>query len=282
MKPASNSADVQRQIHTLGGQGAGWANALLGLVAGIELYGVEKSFKMGPGQVLAERFLVGLKPPAWPKLRLDHMCSHLGMPERTFALLAADLKRANFLGLAFEEGSSRRLFKAYVEFPVPTRRLPGPTPGTVAAHLIYHGYKWDPDLGEDAALTRYWWSPGLTLDEIGVCLARHEQALALPEVRLVPKTLLERCAGRTDAANLHYIEAREDGKSRVSFDLNLYAATLSVADAGDLVRSAGRAFAIEPAIIEALLARVSDRILGHVSAGIDRDGSDFVTLYYEH
>jgi hypothetical protein len=69
--------------------------------------------------------------------------------------------------------------------------------------------------------------------------------LSLPEIRSAAKTLLMRCAGRTDATNLQYIEAREDGKSRVSFDLNIYAAMLRLADAGDIVRAAGRAFAID-------------------------------------
>jgi hypothetical protein len=277
----ANPVQALRPLHALQGQSAAWANALLGMVAGLELYGVEKSFKMGPGQLLCERFLVGLQPPAWPKLGLDHMCSRLAMPERTFGLLAADLKRANFLGLAFEEARGRRLFKAYVEFPVPAQRLPGPVPGSVAAHLIYHGYKWDPDRGVDAALTRYWWSPGLSFTEISVCLARHEQAQTPGAIRSVPRALLARCGGRAGAADLKYLEAREDGGSRISFDLNLYAAMLRMEDVADIVRPAGLAFDIDPGLLDRFLASVSDRILGHVSAGIDRDGSDFVTLYYE-
>lgn len=204
------------------------------------------------------------------------------MPTRTQAMLAGDLPRANFLGLAFEEGVGRRLFKAYVEFPVPTRRLPGPKTDTVRSHTIYHGYKWDPDRGEDAALTRYWWTPGLTSSEIEACLSRHLEALSRPEIRATPKALLARCSQRAEATRFQYLEAREDGKSRSSFDLNLYAAEMSLGSVADIVRPAGHAFGIAPGLLDAFLAGVSDRVLGHVSAGIDRDGTDFLTLYYEH
>lgn len=282
MSIAQSALTDKRLLHSLVGQGARWANTLLGSVAGIELFGVEKSFKMGPGQLLSERFLVGLQPPVWPKLNLDQLLLRLGMPKRTCSLLMSELGRANFLGVAFEEGVERRLFKAYVEFPVPTRRLPGTVPGTVATHTIYHGYKWDPDRGEDAALTRYSWSPGLTADEINVSLSRHLEALSRPEIRAVPTALLSRSAKRADATKFQYLEAREDGKSRVSFDLNLYAAEMRMAEVTDIVQSAGNALAIDPDLLDPFLGRISDRILGHVSAGIDRDGSDFVTLYYEH
>jgi hypothetical protein len=282
MTAGANAIREARRLHTLDGQGAAWADALVGMVTGIELHAIERSFKMSAGQLLCERFLVGLRPPAWPKLRLDHLCSHLAMPERSFALLAADLERANLLGLAFEESRGRRRFKAYAEFPVPARRQPGPVPGTAAAHLICHGYKWDPDRGVDAALTRYWYAPGLSFEEISTCLAQHEQARAPAAIRTAPQALLARCRGRATAADLMYVEAREDGGSRVSFDLNFYAATLRMEDVADIVRPTGQAFAIEAGLLDRFLGSISDRVVGHISAGIDRDGSDFLTLYYQH
>ena len=268
-------------MHHLKGDDAKWADALLRLVAGVPLYGVEKSFKLGPGELLRDRFLVGLKPAEYAKLNLDGLRAALAMPERSFASMAADLKRANFLGLAYEPGSRQRVFKAYVEFPVPARRLAGPTPGTVAAHMIYHGYKWDPDRGEDAALTRYWWAPELDLAEIGACIARQQANITRPEIRATVEQIVARCARDCDARKFQYIEAREGAGSRASYDLNVYAAALPVAEVAGLLRGAARALAVDPAALETLLAQCADCTLGHVSAGTDRHGQDFLTIYHE-
>ncbi|MDB5804276.1 MAG: tryptophan halogenase [Betaproteobacteria bacterium] len=268
-------------MHQLKGDDASWANALLRLVAGLPLYGVEKSFKLGPAELLRDRFLLGLKPDAYARLDLDALRTALAMPERSFASMAADLKRANFLGLAYESGAKQRVFKAYVEFPVPARRQPGPTPGSVAAHMIYHGYKWDPDRGEDAALTQYWWAPQLTLAEIGACIARHQADIKRAEVRATVQQIIARCARDCDARQFQYIEAREGMGSRVSYDLNVYPAALPLAEIAGPLKNAALALAVDPLALEALLAQSAGRTLGHVSAGTDRHGQDFLTIYHE-
>jgi len=158
----------------------------------------------------------------------------------------------------------------------------GALPGSVLSHIIYHGYKWDPDRGEDAAVTRYWWTPGLTAEEIDGSLSRHLVNLSRAEVAAVPKALLRLCCQRTQGTAIQYLEAREDGSTRSSFDLNLYAAEIRLGMVGDLVHRTGRSFGIESQTLDTLLKGVSDRTLGHVSAGVDRDGGDFLTLYYEH
>ena len=276
----SGAADL-RPVHHLQGEDAKWANALLRLVAGLPLYGVEKSFKLGPGELLRDRFLVGLQPAGYAKLNLGALRASLAMPERSFAGMAADLKRANFLGLAYESGARQRVFKAYVEFPVPARRLAGPTPGTVAAHLIYHGYKWDPDRGEDAALTEYWWAPELELAEIRACIAGHQANIRRAELRAAVEQIVARCARDCDARQFQYIEAREGAGSRVSYDLNVYAAALPVEAVAGQLRGAARALAIDAAALQALLTQCAGRTLGHVSAGTDRHGQDFLTIYHE-
>jgi len=274
--------DHPRPLHRLTGADGKWADALLRLVADIPLYGVEKSFKLGPGEMLRDRFLVGLKPAQWPRLRVDEIRTALAMPEGSYTQMAADLKRANFLGLAYESGPRQRVFKAYVEFPVPAQRLAGPKPGTVAAHMIYHGYKWDPDHGQDAALTQYWWAPELTLAEIQGCIAGHQTAITRPAVRAAVEDIVAHCARHCDARKFQYIEAREGAGSRVSYDLNIYAAALPVGAVAGMLRAAGQALTVDSAALDALLAEIADRPLGHVSAGTDRHGQDFLTLYYEH
>lgn len=269
-------------LHHLSGADAAWADALVRLVNGIPLFGVEKSVKLGPGELLRDRFLLGLKPEAWPRVQLEQLRDALAMPAHSYASMRADLNRANFLGLAYESGPEQRIFKTYVEFPVPARRLPGPTPGSVAAHLIYHGYKWDPDRAAETALTRYWWAPELTLPEIAHNITRHQAAIGRAEVRGAVEAIVALAAQRCDARRFQYIEAREGENPRVSYDLNIYPAQLTLADAAAPLHAAARALAVDEAALANLLAEAGDRLLGHVSAGTDRRGRDFLTLYYEY
>ncbi|HEY4372174.1 MAG TPA: hypothetical protein VGN52_09635 [Burkholderiales bacterium] len=279
--PEPSGSTELHLLHRLREGDAGWANALLRLVQDVPLYGAEKSFKLSPGELLSDRFLIGLAPKVWPQLRFEELRAALAMPPASFAAMMADLKRANFLGLAYEGSAAQRVFKAYVEFPVPAQRLPGPAPGSVAAHLIYHGYKWDPDRGEDAALTRYWWAPELTADEIRHCLARHQAGIGHAAVRAAAQGMVEHCMRHGDARRFQYIEAREGAGSRVSYDLNVYAAQRPLGEVADLVRDAARALGVDTAALDTLLAESAGRMLGHVSAGTDRRGRDFLTVYYE-
>ena len=62
--------------------------------------------------------------------------------------------------------------------------------------------------------------------------------------------------------------------------LNVYKAGLSVGVIGEVIQSAAESYGQADACRE-VLSRISGRLLGHVAGGVGRNGSDFVTVYYE-
>jgi len=93
--------------------------------------------------------------------------------------------------------------------------------------------------------------------------------------------LVRLAAQRGPAAAFKYIEASEGGNPRRSFDLNLYSANLRLREVFPIVAGLGLHYRIAPAILAQRVAAAGEGIFGHISAGLDRQGRDFFSLYYE-
>jgi hypothetical protein len=91
---------------------------------------------------------------------------------------------------------------------------------------------------------------------------------------------LSRIAQFADSGELLLMEVEEPGNPRRSCDLNLYDAGLRMKEIADLVDATLRDFAVPLGRAQALLGRIGDRALGHISAGLGRDGKEFVTFYF--
>ena len=66
-----------------------------------------------------------------------------------------------------------------------------------------------------------------------------------------------------------------------SWDVNLYKTGLLVSDAAPELEAIGRHFGVDAGALSAALAPMQDRLLGHLSGGIDRHGEEFVSVYAE-
>lgn len=92
--------------------------------------------------------------------------------------------------------------------------------------------------------------------------------------------LLSRVGRFADSGELLLMEVAEPGNPRRSCDLNLYDAGLRMEAISDLVQATLRDFAVPHAHAQAVFHRNGDRALGHISAGLGRDGKEFVTFYF--
>jgi len=64
-----------------------------------------------------------------------------------------------------------------------------------------------------------------------------------------------------------------------SFDLNLNAAGIRIEEMRDLLAKACARYVIAEHQFQALYQRIRHRTVGHLSGAINREGSDFLTLY---
>jgi len=91
---------------------------------------------------------------------------------------------------------------------------------------------------------------------------------------------LAQLAARSSAAPI-YLEVGEEGTARRSYDINLYKANLTLAEIEPVLLEAAARYALPQERFAAFYSQLRQRPFGHLSGGFARDGSDFLTVYYE-
>lgn len=241
--------------------------------------GQEVSFKLLPGQLLDDRLLLGWQTRDFPAVRfIDWLVQQWGLPQAAADALLQRTAAANTLGLSVEAGEGQVLYKAYLEFWDPIRaRMRAGTLGPDPV-LLHYGIKWQ--AGSAAyAQAEYHLHPQWT----AYAIVQRIQALHPPgRTSLALSTanaLVQRGSMRAPRAPMLYLEAHEAGSARHSCDINLYQTALRLADATGLLRQLGQDLGVPAAALDTLLQEHAALPLGHVAAGIDRRGQDFLSIY---
>ncbi|GAA4012115.1 hypothetical protein GCM10022212_02050 [Actimicrobium antarcticum] len=229
------------------------------LIRNLPLTGFERSFKMRQGQLDSGRFLVGFPVKAMADADIDYLASQLGAPLAYRAAIAATLAQANFVHVGFEPGDGQRICKMYLEFPEPQ----------AAGQPLYIGYKWDLEETQQQAVSHYvpTTMPG-------------KLALVDPEACASLQDILGLATERVLLSALRYVEVTDQDTQRMSFDINLYPAGLRMRDLRPMLAALQHHFSIPDKAMTALMEHMADDVVGHVSAGTDRHGRAFVTVYH--
>lgn len=245
-------------------------------------FGLERSAKLGDGDVNEDRFLAIVHKDSLgtdPAAGLSRIARELRLPEPMIAMLCRNLAEAEIVHFGYEGGKAG-LYKIYIEFSERVRRglLPGAPPKTEVVHLAV---KWRADDPRLASVSRYIWpADGRGAAAIRARLAGlAPRAAGLASVRAALE-MIETAREHCPPAQVFLMEVEEEGSPRCSFDINLYTAGLPVQAVARTVRHLGAAYSLAPARIEDLLSRIGPLQLGHLSGGISRSGRDFATLYF--
>ncbi|GJE56840.1 tryptophan 7-halogenase [Methylobacterium thuringiense] len=257
---------------------------LADLVAGLgQPYGYERSVKATPGGLQVERFLVSLHRTSLglqPGQTLDTLAEKLGLPERERAEAAGLIGEADVLHLGYEDGPSGALYKLYVEWSADTDTAWQKAETKGEPLLVHRAYKWSSHAATPPVVTLYHWPRVRAAAEIGARLTRMgaDWGEAGSGVIGLAHAVLGLAQERGRGA-IHYLEAREEPGPRLSYDLNLYACGLMVADVEPLLAPAFADLGIAPQAVAAVLGERRDEALGHVAGGLGRDGRPFLTVY---
>ncbi|MFC6389402.1 tryptophan 7-halogenase [Methylorubrum zatmanii] len=258
---------------------------LADLVAGLgQPFGYERSVKASPAGLQTERFLVSLHRTGLglhAGKTLDDLAATLGLPERERAEAAGLIEGADLLHLGYEDGPAGPLYKLYVEWSARTDAAwrgqdePGAEP-----ILVHRAYKWIPGGTAPPVVTLYHWPRVRAPEEIDARLIRLAEGWGGAGAPLIglARALLRLAQVRGRGA-VHYLEASEEPGPRLSYDLNLYACGLSVADAEQGLGQAFVDLGIAPQAAATVLGERLGESLGHVAGGIGRDGQPFLTVY---
>lgn len=240
----------------------------------------ERSFRVAPGALMANRFLLSLNAgdiPGSPPARVLEVCERLGMPAPLRDEAERNFGMASCVHFGFEEGGGSMLSKLYLERAVgDEERQRARAQGEPV--LLHLAFKWAAD--GPAVVSRYFLYPGLPPEGVEERLGRlYADDAARPSLDIA-RAVLGLAAARAKPGALQYLEVTEDGNARRSFDLNVYDAGLQVKDVQAALFAMRDRFGVRPGQFQALYDQIRDSRFGHLAGGIHRNGADFFNVYY--
>jgi hypothetical protein len=260
------------------------AGILFQLIEGLKVeVGFEQSFKIVNANLLEKRFLLGVSKKAIGQRadeRLAEICSLMGMPNTLLDIFRHHLPQGNYVHFGFEQNESTAVYKVYMEFWERIKEEIGRSTQRPGPALLHLGLKWDVSNPGRQAVTRYTWHPWLSPDEI------QQRVLAIldPHTDAPPKQaadgLVSLALARVAHRDILYLDVTEEGNPRRSFDINVYRANLQVQEIYPLLSMLCRRHSIPFDTFHSLYDRIKTKKLGHLAAGVDREGKDFFTVYY--
>ncbi len=243
--------------------------------------GYEKSFKLLDQQLLPNRYILGISTADLDQEKLEVICREMNMPGNFLREFQDNLAEANLIMLGFEENRENCIFKIYFEFwdkflEDMRQRTDKTVPG-----ILGLGLKWDALDNTKAAITKYDYYPQLTAERILERLSdlyhSHEDKTSIE----IARKIIHLAASRADPTSFRYLEAGEENSPRKSFDINFYSANLRIRDLSPMLSELGRHYSSPIQEFSRLYSRVNTEIFGHLAGGINREGKDFLSVYYE-
>jgi hypothetical protein len=208
---------------------------------------------------------------------LLEFCTRLGMPASLRAHYGAALAGTGYVGFGYEGDGGIGRYKAYLDLSsrlVPA--APAPWAGE-PSRLQFLGYKWCVGDDRSAVLTEYRLFTQLTRR------AMRRRALQLlgdlAPAQAVIEAAFAACVRDWPERPLEYMEAREPGNPRVSFDLKFYSTSMTLSAILPELRALCDALGLGHVAQATLDANAGSR-LGHLAGGLDRGGTPYLMVYH--
>jgi hypothetical protein len=243
----------------------------------------EHSFKMSFQKLLWDRFLIFLDKTDLgqvPHRKILYVCKQLDMPDDFRTIFKERLPQANPIDFGFEGGDKHCVYKVYLDFLSQWKKKAANHTDNLKPFLMFIGFKWNAQDNTQKALTKYTWHPSLAYEDIRLRLSNiFEKAKSSKGLELVID-LLGLIAGKTPHDKIYYLDVTEEHSPRRSFDLNAYSAEIQLEELYPLLKKIVRHYSIPADQFFNLYSPVKHKRFGHISGGIDRDGNDFLTIYF--
>jgi hypothetical protein len=242
----------------------------------------ERSFKFLGQVLLADRFLLGFRRQVstiGQDEAIMNVCKQIDMPEDYREIFRAKLHEANIVLFGFEKNEKNRIYKAYLEFNERLKQAVKqvPLPERV---IIHNGFKWDVSDNSRKVVAQYEVFHVLRAADMAARVLKDFYGNERTSSYRIADDILDLAGSRTQPGELLYFEVSEGGNLRRSFDINMYRADLQMAELYPLLVDMARHYSINLAQFEDRYEAVKTHQFGHVSGGTDREGRDFLTIYF--
>ena len=258
------------------------AARLMQLVSALDIpYQYERSFRLAPTTLLANRFLLTLNRADFGDTALEQ-CLDIGrqldMPISLQQQVTPAFAEAACVHFGFEGGTESIICKLYIERAV-TEDEREKAVARDEPVLLHQAFKWAP--GDDMrVVTNYFWYPQAPLETIRDRIREIFASTDDSQAARFAEHALDIAASRVDANRLQYLEVLEDENGRRSFDLNVYEAELQVKDLQPELNEIRDYFDVKRGSFQAMYDQVRLHPLGHVAGGVHRNGEEFFNIYH--
>ncbi len=268
------------RLESLPEKGRSLLQPLMGLGTRISF---EPSLKIFEGHLLTNRFLVGINRQEFAENsdgRIFPILEQIAMPPALITIFSQSLPGSNYIYFGFEENEKTSLYKVYLEFRdrIEAEIAAGNDPSIPSP--LFLGFKWDLSDQKKQAITQYLWYPSLPVPEILKRLREMVKGYRGRNILSVAEAVVSLAAERLSCEHIQYVEAVEEGNPRRSFDINVYKGALYLDEFHDWLMQLTGYYAIPELEFQLLYDRIRSKRLGHLAGGIDREGKDFLTIYY--
>lgn len=247
-------------------------------------FGRERSIKLRDQRVLANRFLLTV---AREDIGIDasqrvlDVCRRIEMPEPFRQAMAKHITPADMIHFGYEEEQEgRAFFKVYLERGDQLARAMESHPPVTEPFVLFNAFKWNCADPHEHAVTRYVCHPRLSrtamLQRVAAVYAG--QAGRTPWEMVCE--IISAATRRVPESDLLYLDVTEDGTTRKSFDVNLYRAGLRVESVVPYLERLAAHFRLGADLLREAFAGADELRLGHIAGGVDRQGRDFLTIYF--
>ncbi len=279
--PPPHSVQPPSPSHEVPLEAGDKAGLLFRLVGALQCpYYHERSLRISEGSLAANRFLLTVNTKSIPgdvRQGVLGICQRIGMPADFLRQVEDGVADAKAVHFGFE-GDDRILYKVYLERRDAYDESLAAAAGTPV--LMHVAFKWDSNDPDHRAVSRYQWYPHLAaaqvLDRMAVIYGGNRDA---PSFRIAAGIVGVAAAGM-NVKGLQYLEVKEDGNPRHSFDLNVYNAGLQLRELQAQLSQMRERFDIRPGQFQVVYDQVKSQVFGHLAGGVHRNGRDFFNVYY--
>ena len=247
------------------------------------MYDFERSFKMSQQKIGWHRFLMVVDKDdvkGNPHERILSICERMTMPKDFLDMFKENLSQANPVDFGFEADEGSCIYKAYLDFLPQLRKGGHINLNQTKPHIMFLGFKWDVLDPEKKVLTKYTWCPALSFEEIRRRLSDIYDHYKGGKLIELAEEFLRIIFSRTTHDKVYYLDVTEGHSQRRSFDINAYSANLQLKELFPLMIKIWEYFSIPAQEFSELYRQVETKIFGHFSGGMDREGNDFLTVYF--
>ncbi len=248
-------------------------------------FGLERSFKIMEKTFLPDRFLTGFQRKEMGPEQQESIlgiCRQVNMPEDFLESFREDLPHANIALFGFERNEKKRYYKVYLEFSDRLQKAVGEKPDAPRPFPMFLGFKWDVSDNSRKVVTRYTCFPSFVLRDMADRASRLFYRKAGKNPYRIVEGVLDLAANRVGPNEFLYFEADEANTERSSFSINVYRSGLRMAELYPLLLEMVKHYSVPIEPFHRMYETAKTQFLGHVAGGIDREGRDFLTLYFSN